>query len=262
MQFEEKKIIENLFERLKNVEEKCPEKNTLANNFINECIQKNPNSIYYIIQTVLIQEDVIKKLNERIIALENDISLFKKNNNIQEPSFLKNTENAIKSTQKLDTKKNQNTISKNYDSAFYEQKNPMNKGCNSSISSGGVSSFLGSAAQTAAGVAGGIFMGNILNNLFHSDKEISTPIDINNQNDLSKISNTDSIKKVNDDFLSEEDKIQNNENKNLDHDYENNHEEANNEYDEYDDEDEDDDDYYENHDDNMLDIDNQGDELL
>ena len=56
----------SLFNQLKKNEEKFPGRNTEAEKYIKNLILKQPNSIYYIVQTVLVQESVIKKLNTEL----------------------------------------------------------------------------------------------------------------------------------------------------------------------------------------------------
>ncbi|QCI19280.1 DUF2076 domain-containing protein [Buchnera aphidicola] len=166
MKQEEKNLIENLFNQLKKNEEKFPGRNTEAEKYIKNLILKQPNSIYYIVQTVLVQESVIKKLNT-------ELELQKKNyKEKEEPNFL--------SSSSLDQKNNtissiNNTTSetkKNYNHSQLNPKNNINDLYNNHPNNTNNDSFLGSAIKTAAGVAGGVVLGNMFSNLFqHNNNE-------------------------------------------------------------------------------------------
>ncbi|CAL4320046.1 Putative uncharacterized protein Yba2 [Buchnera aphidicola (Thelaxes suberi)] len=171
MHIEEKKLIEDLFERVKKTADQFPEKNTEADNLINNLVKHNPNSIYYIIQTLLVHENIVKKLNNRISELEKKIVSYNDKEN-SKPSFLsglfgskvKQKEENV--TQNIDNKVNNNGFEKN--STIYPNTKSNNPQNSYSIGGGGVSSFLGNAAQTAAGIAGGMVIGNMITDFFHS----------------------------------------------------------------------------------------------
>ena len=74
MKDEEKKLIENLFHRLKNTELNSSEKDNEANSLIQDLVKKQPYSSYYMTQTILIQETAIKKLSLKVEELTNKIS--------------------------------------------------------------------------------------------------------------------------------------------------------------------------------------------
>lgn len=166
MQSEEKKLIENLFDRLQKTENKYPNKNKLADELISNLLKKQPNASYYIIQTVLIQEVAIKKLNEQITELKNKISALESLVDKKEPSFLsglfrRSPSNVMKKENSLGTFNNEKPIVSNQNSEGSLNVNNTRSG---------TMSFIGNALQTAAGVTGGILMGNALLNLFHKDK--------------------------------------------------------------------------------------------
>ncbi|BBI01162.1 uncharacterized protein BUCNMO_147 [Buchnera aphidicola (Nipponaphis monzeni)] len=167
MKPEEKALIESLFNRLKVIEEKFPNRNRLVSEYISSLVKNQPNSIYYIAQTTLIQEVAIKKLNKKILYLEKKISDLISQKNHKEPSFLSSLFGSSKKS-----KKTQNFENNNFEtSAIPNSGNNNLKALNNSspVSSLG-NSFIGNALQTAAGVAGGIVVGNMLMNLFHKDK--------------------------------------------------------------------------------------------
>ncbi|QTM69309.1 DUF2076 family protein [Buchnera aphidicola (Hormaphis cornu)] len=165
MQFEERKLIENLFHRLKQIESKYPNKNKSAEDLISSLLKEQPNSSYYIVQTVLIQEVVIKKLNTEIETLKNKISNLDSSFNKKEPSFLSG----------IFKRRSSPVFSKNRSNSFVNEKiidnNASSEGIlHNTTKNSSAGSFISSALQTAAGVAGGIVMGNALLNLFHKNK--------------------------------------------------------------------------------------------
>jgi len=167
MQSEEKKLIENLFDRLQKTEAKYPNKNKLADELISNSLKNQPNSPYYIIQTILIQEVAIKKLNEQIIELKNKISDLESLADKKEPSFLsglfrRSPSNIMKTEQHSGVSNHEKTITAN--------QNPEGILNTNNTAKSNAISFIGNALQTAAGVTGGILMGNALLNLFHKNK--------------------------------------------------------------------------------------------
>ncbi|NIH16669.1 MAG: DUF2076 family protein [Buchnera aphidicola (Periphyllus lyropictus)] len=167
MENKEKKLIKSLFKRLKNAEKKSSLRDEKAEKFIKECLLNQPNSVYYMIQIILVQEVAIQKLHKNIEDLE---KLIEKNSFSQsnKKSFLSGllekytTPSIKKNSSSINLKKNiPLNINRKYESSFGSDYSNI-------ISSG--SSFLGNALQTAVGVAGGVVVGNMLTNLFHKHK--------------------------------------------------------------------------------------------
>jgi len=192
MEQNERVLIENLFNRLEHVEKKSSVRDISAEKLIQDLLIKQYNAPYYMTQIILVQEEAIKKLNERISQLENEISLMKeKDKKNSTTSFLSGLfgSNNIGSQ----SNNNKNTWGNNVGKQDY---NPLPTGATVPTgnvgtigSSSNVSSFLGSALQTATGVAGGIVMGNMLMNLFQHK---STEEDLFNNINSSSIANLDS----------------------------------------------------------------------
>ncbi|WP_343128733.1 DUF2076 domain-containing protein [Buchnera aphidicola (Kurisakia onigurumii)] len=206
MKLNEKTLLENLFDRLKDTEKQFPDRNKEAEDLINNFLKQYPNSPYYIIQTVLVQESVINNLNDKVIKLEKDIKNM--NKNIKKPGFLSNffkkcsggdkdnstPKSFIRGSSDLnDSRKSNPNYNMNNTNPNYNYSNP-----NNSVSGGGVSSFLGNVAQTAAGVAGGVVLGNIISNAFQSDKHT----DFNHHDDT--VNSSTEFHPDNSDFESEE----------------------------------------------------------
>lgn len=169
----EKKLIIDLFKKIKNVELQTPNKDIEAEKLINFLLNNQNNAVYYMVQTILVQEIIIQELNDKIKKIENQT-----NNSISQSSsflsdHLKNKildmpiQNNSLYNNKYDTYKKfeSNILDTNY-------LNNKNNYSGSNTSGGGISSFLGNALQTAVGVAGGMVAGNMITDFFQNhDKE-------------------------------------------------------------------------------------------
>ncbi|CAL4319850.1 DUF2076 domain-containing protein [Buchnera aphidicola] len=165
MDNKEKKLIEELFSRLRKAENTSSNRDENAEKFIYHCYAKQKNSIYYMIQTILVQEVAIKKLNQIIDHLKKN-----KSNTTTKKTFLSGLLEKYMPYQKEESKilKNNNPINNTYseNKSSESSSSPMNNNTFSTPSSSSHGSFLGNALQTAAGVAGGMVAGNMLMNLF------------------------------------------------------------------------------------------------
>ncbi|XBC42448.1 MAG: DUF2076 domain-containing protein [Buchnera aphidicola (Meitanaphis elongallis)] len=174
MNNDEKKLIEDLFSRLHKTEIESSDRDNTAEKLIKNLLEKYPNSPYYMAQTILIQETAIKKLNDKISLLEDNAthreygkcaptgflsSLFrtKKTKNVSD-SYSNDTTNQPHVVQSSNS--NISSFPTQMRSGAIPQVGPVN-------STGG---FLSGALQTAAGVAGGVVMANMLMNLFQTKK--------------------------------------------------------------------------------------------
>jgi hypothetical protein len=68
---DDRRAIEGLFERLRDVERKAAPRDPEAEALIRDRIARQPGSTYYMAQTVLVQEQALADLNARINELEN-----------------------------------------------------------------------------------------------------------------------------------------------------------------------------------------------
>ncbi|WP_343183221.1 DUF2076 domain-containing protein [Buchnera aphidicola (Neophyllaphis podocarpi)] len=198
MHNEEISLIKNLFYRLKEAEINSNSRDQSAEKIIKNLLDNQPNSPYYMIQTILIQEEAIKKLNAKINLLENKIissksktnnkgffsNIFGRNNNENDtlnnkqysPNNLINTENNTPTLQSSDVS----------NSSFV--RNPRGV---SSIAGSNNNSFLGNALQTATGVAGGVVMANMLTSLFHNSKDDDSSNLVNESSSAAHLNNND-----------------------------------------------------------------------
>ena len=74
MQSEEQRLIDGLFSRLKEAEAHSASRDASAEERIAQHVSAQPAAPYYMAQTILIQEAAIKQLNDRIQALESQVS--------------------------------------------------------------------------------------------------------------------------------------------------------------------------------------------
>ena len=74
MQREEQQLIEGLFSRLKQAESQTVARDAAAEQLINQHLQAQPGAPYYMAQAILIQEAALKKLNEKVSALESQLA--------------------------------------------------------------------------------------------------------------------------------------------------------------------------------------------
>lgn len=88
MKDEEKNLIENLFNRLKNAELNCSGRDHSADELIQELVKRQPASSYYMAQTILVQETHIKKMSLKIEELKKKIEILNKEESNKKPSFL------------------------------------------------------------------------------------------------------------------------------------------------------------------------------
>ncbi|XBC39390.1 MAG: DUF2076 domain-containing protein [Buchnera aphidicola (Nurudea shiraii)] len=177
MSNDEQKLIENLFSRLYQTEIKTSNRDNVAEQLIKDLLKKHPNSPYYMAQTILIQETAIKKLNEKISLLNSDNNIKTKEDkkNIS-GGFLSNlfgTKKAKHSSNELSSDRTSNNLKDQVKDSHLHSFPTQSR--TSITPQGGIvgsnsNGFLSGALQTAAGVAGGVVMANMLMNLFQHKK--------------------------------------------------------------------------------------------
>ncbi|WP_367680179.1 DUF2076 domain-containing protein [Candidatus Fukatsuia anoeciicola] len=165
MQFEEQRLIDRLFQRLKQTEHNAEPRDAEAEQKIQGFIQQQPAAPYYMAQSLLIQEAALNRLNQQVQQLQNNVAQLKATQQPVNRSFLGKLFNSNRS----------NSLPQ-----LPAKTLPLSH--TSSASSTGTScdnSFMSGALKTAAGVAGGVVLGNILTNMFHhaAPQEIISTID-------------------------------------------------------------------------------------
>ncbi|WP_343190421.1 DUF2076 family protein [Buchnera aphidicola (Mollitrichosiphum nigrofasciatum)] len=174
----EKKLIKNLFSRFNDTEIKNKIRDAKAEKLIFENLKIQPNSPYYMVQTILIQEHAVQKLHEKIQNLEKIIKdqESKINSNKKSTGFLSSIFGSK-------TKKEINNKVETENTKTSPNLTKLNSGNKNNDLKGKNNSFLGSALQTAIGVAGGVVTANMLMNLFnHDNKSSSELFSTNNSN--------------------------------------------------------------------------------
>ncbi|MCU4137037.1 DUF2076 domain-containing protein [Buchnera aphidicola (Sitobion miscanthi)] len=185
MKDEEKNLIENLFHRLKKAELNTSERDSSADELIQNLVKKQPASSYYMTQTILIQETAIKKMSMKIEELKMRIKSL--NNNKEESnkktsflsSFFKKNPTSQKTSNDNIWKKKEDILPPNHSNSTVLPTTQSLSTVNSRSSS-----FLGSALQTATGVAGGMILGNMLMNVFSHSKPEEDIFDTVNKSSL------------------------------------------------------------------------------
>ncbi|MFS1564409.1 MAG: DUF2076 domain-containing protein [Candidatus Arsenophonus phytopathogenicus] len=159
MQSEEKQLIEDLFQRLKQAETPSNSLDSEANSLIQTLIKQQPESPYFMAQSIIIQEAALQRLTLQIKQLQDEIIQLKSATEKQSTkgSFLSGLIEKIHPSQPITTI----TEKPQQQTPQYQQQPNI---------SGGNSGFLSGALKTAAGVAGGVMVGNMLTNMFGHSK--------------------------------------------------------------------------------------------
>ena len=149
----EKDIIANLFRRLQEAETKSGTRDAAAESLIHDAVASQPAAPYYMAQAILVQEHALKNLNARVEELERELA--------QRPAgggFLAGLFGGSQSTRPAATDRSPASL-----------QPPM--GGSTPFQSQGRGSFLGSALQTAAVVAGGVLLGNAIAGFFSEEAQ-------------------------------------------------------------------------------------------
>ena len=86
MQSEEQRLIEGLFNRLKEAQAQTGQRDIQAEQQINQHIREQPAAPYYMAQAMIIQEAALKRLDQQVKALENQIAQLQQNAQSQQSS--------------------------------------------------------------------------------------------------------------------------------------------------------------------------------
>lgn len=159
MNSSEKQIIENLFSRLQQAETQSGPRDPAAESLIRQATDRQPAVPYYMAQAILVQEQALQNLNNRVQELEQELA--------QRPAgggFLAGLFGGGNRSRHPDTASRPLASSQSghaYGTA--------------PLSHGNRGSFLGSALQTAAAVAGGVLIGNAIVGLFTEEAQAAEP---------------------------------------------------------------------------------------
>ncbi|CAM3317587.1 MULTISPECIES: DUF2076 domain-containing protein [Klebsiella] len=165
MQSEEQRLIDGLFSRLKEAETHSASRDTSAEERIAQHVSAQPAAPYYMAQTILIQEAAIKQLNDRIQALESQVSQLQ----AAKPSsggFLSGLFGGGGSSRGSDSIPGAEQYGRPQASAQPQYAPPQQQQNYAPQAAARGGGFMAGALQTAAGVAGGVVLGNMLTNMF------------------------------------------------------------------------------------------------
>lgn len=158
MQYDEQQLINGLFQRLKQAEQQNGQRDAQAERQIAELVRQQPAAPYYMAQSMLIQEAALKRMQARVQELENQLA----QQQSQQPasgggSFLSGLFGGNK-TQPTQPAQNWGAPPVQQQPQQYASPAPT-------ASRGG--GFMAGALQTAAGVAGGVVIADMLTSMFH-----------------------------------------------------------------------------------------------
>lgn len=179
---QERKLIDELFERLSSLESGPRDPDAVK--AINDGLERAPNALYPLVQTVLIQDEALKRANARIQEFESQLGI-QPGQPVQQPSFL----DQMRDTLFGKPGQNQGSVpsvrqspqggspspwgnSTQQGAAFNQAQgggSPWNGQPQPQQPGFGGGSFLGTAAATAAGVVGGALLMNSIRGMFGGD---------------------------------------------------------------------------------------------
>lgn len=146
---DDERAIEDLFERLANVEQVSGPRDRDAEALIFQKLRENPAAAYYLAQTVVVQEAALREQQARIEELEN-----------KDRGFLDDIFGDDRPAPRREAQHSRQP----------EQQRPSPWG----QQPGG---FLAGAAQTALGVTGGMLLGSAISGMFGSDPAMADELD-------------------------------------------------------------------------------------
>ncbi len=153
MEQQEKQMISDLFNKLKQAEDQSGPRDVNAEQFIREAVTTQPSAPYYMAQAIMVQEHALKNLNQRLQELEQELT--------KRPAsgggFLGGLFGAGNAGNNVPSR---------------APATAANAGPFQNARQG---SFLGNAMQTAVGVAGGMLLANALTGLFADDTAEAAP---------------------------------------------------------------------------------------
>lgn len=177
MQPEEKNLIDGLFARLNAVEGQSAPREPQADALIREHVARQPAAPYFMAQAIIVQENAIEQLDSRIKEQAAEIEALKRAQNAPQQNsggFLAGlfsgrsqthpVENRTASSQAAGAQSSLSGGRFGQQKSAGQQSGFVQRGA--PAQGGG---FLSGALQTAAGVAGGMVLGNMLMGMFQDD---------------------------------------------------------------------------------------------
>ncbi len=175
MQSEEQRLIDGLFSRLQQAESNTAPRDAEAERVIQAHIRQQPSAPYYMAQAIIIQEAALTKLNAQVQELQQQVQQLQQQAQTAKPQstgFLAGLfgggtsqpepqrqasqgSQPIPGTQGWGSQPQQQQYAQQPQQQALAQAAPQQPG------------FLGSALRTAAGVAGGVVLADMLTGMFH-----------------------------------------------------------------------------------------------
>lgn len=175
MQSEEQRLIDGLFSRLQQAESNTAPRDAEAERVIQAHIRQQPSAPYYMAQAMIIQEAALTKLNAQVQELQQQVQQLQQQVQTAKPQstgFLAGLfgggtsqpepqrqasqgSQPIPGTQGWGSQPQQQQYAQQPQQQAPAQAAPQQPG------------FLGSALRTAAGVAGGVVLADMLTGMFH-----------------------------------------------------------------------------------------------
>ncbi|CCG86356.1 DUF2076 domain-containing protein [Erwinia piriflorinigrans] len=159
MQNQEQQLIESLFSRLKQAESQSAARDIAAEKLIQQQVQQQPGAPYYMAQTILIQEAALKQLNSRISELEARL------NQAQQQQPQQSSGGFLSGLFGGGSRSQPQASAPSSGWGSPPAQAPQQQPAAAAPSAG--RGFLGGALQTAAGVAGGVVLADMLTSMFH-----------------------------------------------------------------------------------------------
>lgn len=217
MQSEEQRLIDGLFSRLKEAASKTGQRDIQAEQQINQHIREQPSAPYYMAQAMIIQEAALKQMDQRVKELESQVAQLQQNANSQQSSggflaglFGGGSRSTPSPREQYQAQQQNNAAWNNQPQNGYTTQ-PQNYAQPQQAAPSRAGSFLGGALQTAAGVAGGVVLADMLTGMFrHSQPEEiiniinETPIDDSAMRQFDAANNLDTFNNGDDRFASQD----------------------------------------------------------
>src|SRR5471032_2741441 len=180
MQSEEQRLIEGLFSRLQQAESVTAPRDAEAERVIQACIAKQPSAPYYMAQAMIIQEAALTKLNQQVQAQQQQIEQLQEQAKNARPSstgFLAGLFGGGASAQNQQHAAPQNNSgsqpipgTNGWDNRNAQPQQQYQQQAAPQQAAPQQPGFLGSALRTAAGVAGGVVLAEMLTGMFHQSQ--------------------------------------------------------------------------------------------
>jgi hypothetical protein len=152
---EDQRAIEDLFERLRNVERNSGPRDAEAEELIRAELQRNPAAAYFMAQTIIVQEAALREQQARLEEQKNEGN---------RGGFLGGIFGGDDNRRQPETQR--------YQPAPERPSGPWGRG------NAGGGGFLAGAAQTALGVTGGVLLGSAIAGMFSTPAEAAEqPVD-------------------------------------------------------------------------------------